>query len=190
MKKYFLFFVTMTFLFITACKDNVTNPIVNSDNNHFYEGATYFNGTINGTDWSGGGIAFIEKDSSLHIRGIYGKLSNYNQIDILISKPESGSSFIDSGKASVCTVTGGDAVERPYISFGNQTDGITYNRNEQEGYISGQFNFKGQINFNSLIIDTSVVSISGNFKIQAAKSETKWEMSYDKNGNISCSFKK
>ena len=186
--KYFLFFVAMNFLFFEGCKNNITNQIDNEDNYNFYEGVTYFNGITNSTAWIGGGVAFIEEDSSLHFRGIYGELLNHKQIDIEINKFESGPSIIDSGKAILSVVVGGDAVEKTYISMGNQADSISYNWNKKEGYISGQFNFKGQFSFNGLINDSSIILISGNFKIQAAKSGTKWGMNYDKDGNITCSF--
>ena len=182
MKKYILFFAAILLLFFTSCKNNITNQIDSSDNNPIYEGATYFNGTTNGTNWLGGGVAFVEEDSSLIVRGLYGKLSLYNEIDMQINKIESSPSFIDSGKAIMSIVSGGDAIEKTYKSLENQSDIITYDWNKKEGYISGQFSFKG------LSIDSSTISISGNFKIQAAKSGTKWEMNYDKNGNINCNF--
>ncbi len=175
-----LIIVCLCFLLVNGCKNDGTNP---SQEYPFYEGETYFNGLTNGENWSGGGIAFIVGDSVLIIRGVYGGLNNYNEINIKVSNKGSNVTELDSGEAGK-TFIAGDVIkiENEYTSRGQQSDIIIYNWNVTEGYVSGAFSFSAY-NINSV-----VSLVSGEFKIQTAPSGTNWTKKYDKEGNLYCWF--
>ncbi len=178
-ENYFLPLIIMFFLGMEGCDSSITEE---NNKDLFYEGETFFNGTTNGDKWLGGGNAFYDEDSSLHIRGIYGHLTDYNQFDILIENLEENTFSLDSGKAGMSIIIGGDAVEKSYTNIGRQSYSITYYWNKMEGYLNGKFSFMG------LDHNSNNLSFSGKFKIHSANEGTDWKISLDENGNLTCSF--
>lgn len=154
-------YILLFFTFIFGC----SNPIDNS------EKTTFFIGIRDEQIWLGDGVAFSHGDTSLHIRGISGDFNLRQQIDIVIKVPRnisSGSYPIDSTKASINEISGGDDVGGTFRSRGDDSDFITIDWNKQDGFITGEFRFVGWDQ------ETNTVSLKGQFHIEVGESGTPW----------------
>jgi hypothetical protein len=148
--------------------------------------STYFNGSINGEFIEGGGLAFLKKDSSLHLRGLMGTKGGHHQIDIVIKNPTAGKYILDTldTNASISRVVGMDAIDHIYKPNSNDSSYISFNIDEDQSKTSGEIVFLGHCSDYKLEI-----SLHGTFDIMIGKfGYNIWSCDYDENGISNCRF--
>lgn len=135
---------------------------------------TYFNGSINGEDITGDGITFSQPtDTSLHIRGHWGRSQSYFQVDIVLNQTADGTYRLDGNAASgeISEIIGLDAVGATYSASGATSDTVTIVWDQEAGRIDGSFAFKA-VGTNSNLV------VSGEFNNRVSESQ-EWNCNFD-----------
>lgn len=158
----------------------------NSDPQNSADGSlqpTYFNGNINGEDKTGDGITFSRlTESSLHIRGLWGRSQSHFQVDIVLNQTADGTYRLDGNAASgeISEIIGQDAVAATYSASGAEADTVTIVWDQEAGRINGSFAF------NAVGTDSNLV-VSGEFNNQVSESQV-WDCNFDEEFISRCWF--
>ncbi len=173
-----IFTVLFLFLLISCNKNDPIQPSIQQISEK-----TYFNGSVKDKNWESDGLAYLNENSVIHIRGFLGTASSHYQIDIVLKNDSSGTFSLDTSvvSASVCDVIGMDAIGATYDPIESSFISVDYDNNSE--YVTGSLNYNG---FSESYNDT--IEIVAEFKLRIGKIISEWTCDFTADGISNCRF--